>query len=151
MAGGIDLRGIPTGLSLKPGYSLFQIFRVKVQRVLRRIAVVDAANGQIEIRRKNIGLERDAIADLPFVLIRESYINNASGAVVLPRFQLLFRNDLVGSNLQILFRIGCHLREEMLRTVVDVASSIPGEGHHRIDSLHGPYLFPIVLRKEESQ
>ena len=44
MIRGVNLCGIPARLSFEPWNRFFQIFRIKIERILRRIAMIDCTN-----------------------------------------------------------------------------------------------------------
>ena len=151
MVGRTDLSRVPAGLSLEPGNGFFQIFGVEVQSVLRRIAMVDAANSEVDIGGEDGSLQSDAVADLPPILFGERDIDDGAGAIMLPGFQLILRDDFVGSYLQIFVWIGGELGEEVLRPVIDVAAAEPRDRSDRIHSRNGSNFFAIESGKKECQ
>lgn len=90
--------------------------------------MVDGSNCQIEVRRENCPLQRDVVANLPAVLLRQRDIDQRSRPVQLPGLQLIRRDNLIRGHLQIFVGIRCQLREKMLRPFIDIAPAEPGEG-----------------------
>ncbi len=76
--------------------------------------MVDAANSEVDIGGKDGSLQSDAVPDLPPILFGERDVDDGAGAIMLPGFQLILRDDFVGGDLQIFVWIGGELGEEVL-------------------------------------
>src|ERR1700733_1353828 len=106
--------------------------------------MIDSAYRQFRIDRENRPLQRDLIANFPAILVRQLYINQGSSTIVLPGRYLVWRNYLVGSNLQILIRVRRFLSEEILRTVILISPSEPRQRRYCHHSWNTPNLFPVI-------
>src|SRR5215831_13620366 len=147
----VDLSGIPAGLSLEPRHSFFEILRVEVQGVLWWIAMINTPNRKIQVCRKNVRLQRDAVSDFPLVLVSQGNVHDACSPIVLPSLQLVLGYDLVGSDLQVFIRIGGQLCKEMFWPIIDVAPAKPRKWGNSIDTRHGTNFLPVVSRQKKCQ
>src|ERR1700730_4336171 len=144
----VDASEEKAGCAFEKADRFFHVCGVQVERTVRRVDGVNAAQGQVQIRGEDAALQDDVVADFPVVFPGKFNVDDAAGAVALPGGELVGGHDLVGGDVEVFVGIGSELGEIVFRLVVLILAAEPGHGDDVHDSGNRADLFPIVDGKE---